>query len=658
MFEWIRKIFTVTTNLILLALELSLQLILLAARAAILFLLAKYILIYFSLATAPAWLYYLASSFTLIATSYILMQNPGMLKIKENKTSALPVIGIIISFLISSLEALASLYSNLAKITTQSYKAKFIKIKNLAATILLTAAVCITLASSAYLLHLYCFPYLQIILPGLAPFAKLFGAYFAALAICSLSYKAATSIKQPLKIGALFLAGSIVAALYYYHLIPAAQLLFIAGSFPAIVCISCLALQAILSPFIKTNLEKAEAPTTPVKGHPTEENQIVVSTSAITKELKTDERTRTPSLGSSNAEGSTDGSNTDEDERWASPKSLEQNFEQSHEERIQELILPILAKQEDEHKKALSKLKKQSESRLIALEQQLTQLTQQQEQAELNNQEQQNRSKLEEIGTKLGNCQAELETMVKQQKESSSQEQTKQIEQKQKLITKMSEQTALLNQSILDIEEQKYNNSLAIITREAENDLNEFQKNTEAHISELTETPNKEEATQAIIAEAETQAEKMVLSFNNKKEQLIREHHHKIGGLIGENGYNTNKLAAIKWRKATAIITVKKFVSKLMEKVRNRRIEKCIIKLKEQKNATLISASSEPAAIPTLLSQNVTIRGGHQPIAPDALDKHVTVRIPLSTKDQNKAKDNTSDKRTQNTIPAPSQVQN
>jgi hypothetical protein len=249
-------------NLMLLACELLLQLSLLTLRVAVLFFIAKYALFYFSLVAAPSWLYYLSSSFTIVATSYVLTQANGMLAARVSSykhwSLELPGLGIILSILTDAGDVLKSIYENSRTITEQHYTKRFDKISALAVKILSIVAIGVVLASSVYLLHLYCFAYLQTILPSITPIAKLFAAYFAVLAIGHFAYKAATDLIIPFKITALSITSLMVAALYYYNLIPAAHLIFVAGALPSLVCISCLIIMLIASRFV--NVKQGEVP--------------------------------------------------------------------------------------------------------------------------------------------------------------------------------------------------------------------------------------------------------------------------------------------------------------------------------------------------------------------------------------------------------------
>ena len=158
------KCVTIIANLMLLAFELLLQLSLLALRVAVLFFIAKYTLIYFSLVAAPAWLYYLSSSCAIIVASYVLMGQNGMLAARVSSYNhwslKLPGLGIILSLLTDAGAVLKAIYNNLSSIAQQDYATKIGKVSDLAIKILSIIAVGVVLASSVYLLNLYCFAYL------------------------------------------------------------------------------------------------------------------------------------------------------------------------------------------------------------------------------------------------------------------------------------------------------------------------------------------------------------------------------------------------------------------------------------------------------------------------------------------------------------------
>lgn len=231
-----RIIIRVLINIILSALELCLQLLALSIKAASLALLAKYLLAYFALASAPAYLYYTTIALMVTATSYVLMQNPNVLEV--TKSSKLPVFGIIHSLLLDIQNTSESLDKNIKHIANKDYGYRFKKLKTLIKAIMVTTITCATLACGAHLLYLYC---LQVALPTMTPFVKLFISYFVALLICNYSYKAAANVVIPLKIGALFMASSIVAALYHYYIVTSLLL----GTIPAL---AYLILSAIIKP--------------------------------------------------------------------------------------------------------------------------------------------------------------------------------------------------------------------------------------------------------------------------------------------------------------------------------------------------------------------------------------------------------------------------
>ena len=182
--KWIfYKCAIIITNSVLLTAELLLQLSLISLRLAVLFLIAKYTLFYFSLVAAPMWLYYLISSCAIVAASHALMGQQSLLgaRVSSNKPwlPYIPGLSIALSILLDAGNIVISTYQNLANITNQNFTTRASKIATLIIKIIRIVAITAVLASSIYLLHLYCLAYLQAILPTVNPIAKLFIGYIA-----------------------------------------------------------------------------------------------------------------------------------------------------------------------------------------------------------------------------------------------------------------------------------------------------------------------------------------------------------------------------------------------------------------------------------------------------------------------------------------------